>query len=164
MASGERRPETGGGISLSVDVWGRLVLVDPDGQRFIGVEPVRAFPISEPGRWVSLCDAEGREVFFVDDLAGLAEPARKVLELELAAREFVPEIRRIIRSSGGVFPLHWDVETDRGATRLELDTEDDFRRIGPHRILITDARKSRFLVRDARKLDAHSRRILERHI
>lgn len=153
-----------GAISLSIDAWGRLVVVDPEGQRFIGVEPVRAFPLSEPRRWISLCDAEGREVLFIDDLATLADANRKILEDELANREFVPEIRRIVRSSGGVFPMHWDVETDRGPTRIELDTEDDFRRVGPHQILITDARKSRFLVRDARKLDSHSRRILDRHI
>jgi hypothetical protein len=151
-------------IALSHDAWGRLVFTDPHGEQHVGVEPVRAFPLSEPGRWISLCNSEGREVHFIDDLADLPASVRTILTDELAAREFVPVIERIVRTSGGVYPIHWDVETDRGSTRVELDADDDLRRIGPHRILVTDARKSRFVVRDVRALDAHSRRILERHV
>jgi hypothetical protein len=151
-------------IELSHDAWGRLVFVDASGERCVGVEPIRAFPLSEPGRWISLCNSEGREVLFVEDLGDLPASARSVLSAELATREFVPVIERILDTTGGIYPVFWDVETDRGPTRIELDTDDDLRRIGPHRILITDAKKSRFVVPDSRALDAHSRRILDRHV
>ena len=33
-------------FTLEYDAWGQLVLTCADGRRFVGVEPVRAFPIS----------------------------------------------------------------------------------------------------------------------
>jgi hypothetical protein len=151
-------------FGLSRDAWGRLVLINADGIRHVGVEPVRAFPLSDPGRWISLCDGHGREIFAVQSLAELDPAIRRVLEEELAQREFVPVIRKIVRVSGETSPCDWDVETDRGATRFTLDTEDDVRRLGPHRVLITDARKLRYQVPDTRALDAASRRILDRYL
>src|SRR3954452_16485606 len=91
-------------FGLSYDAWGRLVLTDAEGRRHVGVEPVRAFPISDPDRWVSLCDAEGSEVACVAALAGLAPNVRRILEEELARREFVPIVRKIVRVSGDAVP------------------------------------------------------------
>ena len=50
-----------GDFELHHDAWGRLVLVDDEGHKYVGVEPVRAFPISDPDHFISLCDAESRE-------------------------------------------------------------------------------------------------------
>ena len=55
------------------------------------------------------------------------------------------------------------VETDRGPVLLTLNSEDDVRRLGPHRALIVDAQGLRYLVPDLRALDAASRRILEHY-
>ena len=151
-------------FGLVHDEWGRLVLIDADGVRHVGVEPVRAFPISDPTRWISLCDGHGREIACVDSLAELAPGVRQTLEQELALREFVPVIKRIVRVSSEMSPCEWDVETDRGRTRFTLDTEDDVRRLGSDRVLITDARKLRYQVLEARSLDAYSRRILDRYL
>jgi hypothetical protein len=149
-------------LALTRDAWGRLVLVMPDGARYVGVEPVRTFPLSDPDRWIVLCDAEGREVVCLDSLDSLGPEPRALVEAELAQREFMPVIRRIVHVSGDGAPSHWDVETDRGTTRFTLDSEDDVRRLGAHSVVITDARKVRYMVRDIRALDSHSRRLLER--
>ena len=157
-------PPSGRPFGLGHDAWGRLVLIDAEGRRHVGVEPVRAFPISDPGRWISLCDAQGREVACVESLSDLPPAVRLTLEEELALREFVPVIKRIVRVSGELSPMVWDVETDRGATRFTLDSEDDVRRLGAHRVLITDSQKLRYQVLDARELDSASRRILDRYL
>lgn len=47
----------------------------------------------------------------------------------MAGREFMPEIRRIEAVSGYVCPCQWEVETDRGMTRLTLKGEEDIRRL-----------------------------------
>ncbi len=70
-------------LNLSVDTFGRLVLTDADGERHVGVEPVRAFPLSHPDRFVALVDERGREVFTVDDPSTLPPAVRSVLEAEL---------------------------------------------------------------------------------
>ncbi|HMB06704.1 MAG TPA: DUF1854 domain-containing protein [Isosphaeraceae bacterium] len=152
------------GFSLSQDNWGRLVLIDVAGRRHVGVEPVRGFPLTDPERWISLCDAEGREVLFIESMDELPAEVRRILVEELALREFVPRIARIVRVSGETFPADWDVETDRGPTRFTLDSEDDVRRLGPHGALISDARKMRYQIPDTRTLDEASRRVLERYL
>lgn len=151
-------------FGLSHDAFGRLVLVDAQGQRHVGVEPVRAFPISNPENWISLCDAEGRELAAVETLDQLPQPTRQVLQQELSRREFMPRIQRIVRVSAIAEPSEWDVETDRGITTFTLNSEDDVRRLGPHQALIIDAHGIRYLIGDTRQLDSASRRVLERYL
>jgi hypothetical protein len=151
-------------FGLSHDPWGRLVLIDAEGRRFVGVEPVRAFPITHPTRWISLCDPEGHEVLTIESLDALAPAVRQTLEGELALREFIPVIQRIVKVSTEAFPSTWDVATDRGPTRLTIEADDDIRLLGPNRVMITDARRLRYHVPDVRVLDSHSRRLLERFL
>jgi hypothetical protein len=149
---------------LSHDAWGRLVLIDAEGRRFVGVDPVRAFPITHPRQWISICDAEGREVLMIASLDDLAPGVRQTIEDELALREFIPLIQRIDGISGESFPSDWDVTTDRGATRFTVENEEDIRTLGARRVMITDARRLRYQVADVTALDATSRRRLERFL
>jgi hypothetical protein len=151
-------------LGLSHDAWGRLVLIDPQGRRYIGVEPVRAFPITHPAAWISICDAEGREILSIESLDELPSALRRTIEDELALREFIPVIERIVRVSTDSFPSDWDVMTDRGPTRFTVENEEDLRRLGPARVMITDARRLRYQVLDVGKLDSYSRRMLERFL
>ncbi len=161
-----RQPGTDGqphplGFRLEHDAWEQLVLIDAVGQRHVGVEPVRTFPISEPEHGISICDAEGHELVFVEEPGDLPPQVRSMLEEELARREFIPVIQRIISVSSEQEPCDWTVETDRGRTTFQLDTDEDVRRLGPHGVIIVDAHRIRYLIGDVRKLDPVSRRILE---
>ena len=46
-------------FQLERDAFGRLVLIDAEGQRHEGIVPVRAFPLSAPGEGLSLVGADG---------------------------------------------------------------------------------------------------------
>src|SRR5690349_10170470 len=151
-------------FDLSIDDFGRLVLTDPEGNRHVGVEPVRAFPLSDPDRWVALVDDEGNELACIEDPSGLRPELRRRLDEELARREFVPAIRRIERVSAPHPPAEWDVLTDRGPTRFLFNSEDDLRQLGPRRLLIVDNRGMRYEVPDVDTLDQTSRRVLERFL
>jgi hypothetical protein len=151
------------GFSLERDVFGQLVLTDADGRQWSGVEPARAFPISCAEEWISLCDAEGHEVLCVRNFDELPPDLRSMLEEELSRREFVPLIKSILRVADDTDPSEWEVETDRGTTTFLLDSEDDVRRLGPYRALFIDTHGIRYLIPDMRKLDAHSRRIMDRY-
>jgi hypothetical protein len=151
-------------FDLERDDLGRLVLIDGHGQRHVGVEAVRGFPISEPDRWISICDGEGREVALVGDLADLPAKVRELLEDDLAQREFVPLIRRILSVPPDTEPASWDVETDRGRTRFVVKIHDDVRRLGPQRAMIVDSQGIRYLVDRLDQLDPASYRILERYL
>src|SRR4051794_30081324 len=95
---------------LHYDAWGRLVLTDARGRQYVGVEPVRAFPISDPRRGIALCDAEAREIHWIDDLDALPEPTRQLLEEDLTRRQFLPILHRILSVSNPLEPSEWEVE------------------------------------------------------
>jgi hypothetical protein len=151
-------------FGLSHDVWGRLVLTDADGRQHVGVEIVRAFPLSDPRHSISLCDDRGRELVWIDNLDALPAPLMAQIEDELTQREFVPIIRRVLRVSAPVEPSEWEVETDRGRTSFVLNSEDDVHELGDNRALVTDGHGIRYLIPDIERLDAQSRRLLERYL
>jgi hypothetical protein len=100
----------------------------------------------------------------VEDLATLPPHVRQVLVDDLARREFVPVIKQVYGVSTDAEPSEWDVETDRGRTRFQLNSEDDIRRLGPYSALVIDAHGIRYLINDLREFDAVSRRTLERYL
>ncbi|HYN76754.1 MAG TPA: DUF1854 domain-containing protein [Lamprocystis sp. (in: g-proteobacteria)] len=151
-------------FQLHIDPWGRLVYVDETGVEHPDAVPIRAYPISAPGHWVILCDAQGRELRCIEDLAALPAAVRTLVEGELARREFVPRIQRVIQVSSYLEPAEWEVETDRGRTRFVLKTEDDVRRLGPYSALLLDAQGIRYLVPDTRNLDSYGRRAVDRYL
>ena len=151
-------------IELEYDTFGRLVLNDAAGRRHVGVEPIRAFPLSDPRRSISICNAEGVEVLWIEDLDAAPAAARQMIEEELSRREFMPVIQRVVRVSSNTDPSRWEVETDRGATEFMLKNEDDVRRVGPRGAILLDSSGMRYLVPDTRKLDSASRRVLERYL
>src|SRR6516162_4778516 len=119
-AGGDGKAAKGGaaGFTLSYDAWGQLVLTDAAGRQHVGVRPVRAFPISDPAGGLAICDADGRELIWVESLDGLPEAQRQLLEEDLARRQLMPVILRIVTISAPAEPSEWEVETDRGLTRF----------------------------------------------
>jgi hypothetical protein len=152
------------GFTLQRDAHGRLVLTEADGRRHEGVLPVRAFPLTAPGHGLSLVGADGHEVAWLDRLDDLAPDARRLVDEELAAREFAPEIVRLVAVSTFSTPSTWTVDTDRGRTRFVLKGEEDIRRLGENALLVTDSHGVGYRVRDRFALDRHSRRLLERFL
>jgi hypothetical protein len=152
-------------FSLDRNVWGQLVLVLPDGRRVEGVEVVRAFPISEPGEYVSICDAESHELICIEDPSSLPPAVLELLEEELQRREFVPVVLRIDSVSADTDPSQWRIVTNRGPTSFFMeDSDHDVRRLGPNRILLVDTHGIRYLIPDTQRLDSGSRRILDRYL
>lgn len=152
-------------FSLELTPFGKLVLTNAQGQRFEGVVPVRAFPIQAPEEDVSVLDTDGHEVAWVPRLADLPPPAQDLLRQELARREFMPVIARIVSVSGFSTPCTWTVKTDRGDCEFVLRGDEDIRRVGAdNTLLIADAHGIHYLVPDQLALDPHSKKILDRFL
>ena len=150
--------------NLSRDDSGRLVLVDATGRRHVGVVPIRTFPISEPDGCIALLTQQGREIAFCESLASLPENVADLVRQELACREFVPVIHRIVSTTDDVDLPCWQLETDRGDTDTRVHVDDGLRRLGEHGLLVIDIHGLRFLIPDTAALDAASRRILDRYL
>jgi hypothetical protein len=149
---------------LRRNAFGKLELISSDGEIHAGVVPVRAFPISAPADGIALVDPYGHELAWIDELGELPDELRTLLESELAQREFMPVITRIVSVASFATPSTWQVETDRGAATLILKGEEDIRRLTPPALLIADSHGIHFLIPDRSALDQHSRRILDRFL
>ncbi|MFT7721382.1 MAG: DUF1854 domain-containing protein [Roseateles sp.] len=149
---------------LQLDGHGRLVLTDLDGVAHVGVTPVRAHPLSAPDEGVSLVGTHGHELAWVPRLSTLPEGPRRLLEAELAAREFHPVLKRLVSVSTFATPSTWRVETDRGEVDFVLKSEEDIRRLDEGRLLITSSHGLQLQLPDRWALDRHSKRLLERFL
>lgn len=150
--------------TLQRDDHGRLALVLADGSRHDDVHPVRAFPLSSPGGALSLVGPDGRERLWVEDPAALPAPMRALIDEDLAARDFMPEIRALLAVSTFSTPSDWTVETDRGHHVLTLNAEEDIRHLPDGRLLVTDRHGIAFVIARPAALDRRSRRLLERFL
>lgn len=149
-------------FELSRNAFGKLTLT-VDGQTYTDVVPVRAFPIQTPQDNIALVSTDGREVAWIERLSDLPTELRELILEDLAGREFVPEIVKIVSVSSFSTPCTWSVETDRGATSFVLRVEEDIRRIGDS-LLVTDSHGINFMIRNPTELDRAARKILDRFL
>lgn len=127
-------------LRLERHIDGQLWARTPD--REVRVKVHRCFHWSEPGRFVSLRDAEEDEVALVRDLRKLDPGSRAALEDALAAAGFVLEVTRIQVVEDEVEIRYWRVET---------------RRLSDSSFLIRDVSGDLYHVHDTRALDRESR-------
>jgi len=147
---------------LKRDALGRLVFIDSKGEQHIGVHPVRAFPITAPAAGIGIMNQSGKELCWFPDVAAISAAELQLIEEELAEREFMPVIEKITAVSTFATPSIWDIETDRGPTRIRLKGEEDIRRIAGNTLLIADSNGLQFLIKDSTQLDKVSKKLLDR--
>ena len=146
------------------DGYGRLNFTDEAGDTHVGVIPVQAFPIDAPGEQVSLVSADGHELVFIPSLSVLDADTRKMVHDEIAQREFLPVVERLVSVSTFSTPSTWLVKTDRGETSFVLKGEEDIRRLKQGGLMITDSHGVTFRITDIRALDRASRKLLDRFL
>ncbi len=124
------------------------------------VRAVRCFPWSEPGRYVSLRDAEDEEVALVRDLSELKPGARRALALSLLEAGFVLEIEGVEDVQEEIEIRHFRVRTRQGERRFQTLRDEWPRELPSGGLLIRDVAGDLYLVRNPGALDARSRRLL----
>ncbi|MBI1345539.1 DUF1854 domain-containing protein [bacterium] len=151
-------------IEFRHDAYGRFLFVTPEHPEGQEVEPVWAFPWSAREHHLVLIDPQGHPVAAFADANDLPEAARLQLQLESAQREFLPCLERIRSVSGPFPPCLWEVDTDRGPTAIDLESEEDVRKLNDQSALVTDSSGLRFLIANTADLDSVSRGYLRRYL
>lgn len=149
-------------FSLIHDHFGNLELRRPDGQVFTQVKVIRAFPISNPDNGFSIIDQNGKELHWFETIAELNPHDQKVVKHALKQVEFIPVITRIKGLNTYALPSIWEIETDRGNTKLKLKSEHDIRRVSNDALLITDANGIQYLLKNRKTIDHLSKKVLDR--
>jgi len=154
-------PDTAPNWRLARRSDGTLDLVDAAGVVHADVDVLRAFPISDPNGAVAILGADGAELAWIDERSSLPAADRRLVEAELAVRDFLPVVESIESVTEGE-PTHWQVRTDRGPRQFTTANADAIDRRRDGSIVITDTHGIRFLVRDRSGLDARSRRLIDK--
>ena len=126
------------------------------GEREVRVQVHRCFPWTEPGRFVSLRDADEEEVALVRDAGELDARSRAALEDALAEAGFVLEVTLIHAVEEEVEIRAWQVETRQGSRSFQTRRDDWPRSVSDKGFLIRDVAGDLYHVRDADALDSES--------
>ena len=151
-------------FTLSKNAFGQLCFKSEVGQFHEQVLPVKAFPISLPEQCIAIVDRDGHELIWLDDLNQVIAENQRMIKEELANREFMPVLTKIVEVSSFATPSTWTVETSRGATEFVLKGEEDIRRISKDTYLVSDNHGVQYLIENIQLLDKHSRRLLDRFL
>lgn len=143
---------------------GQLAWIDHQGRSFEPVQAIPLFPVSQPDGWISLVSSSGEELALFESLEALPPETADPLREELALRQWVPRIQRVVSVSGTSEPCEWVVETDRGRTQFVLTSEENIRRLSDHTVQITASSGAKFRVEDTKQLDPRSRRFIEWYV
>lgn len=147
---------------FSKDQFDRLVLSRPAHPDLVGVTAVRCFPYSAPDEEVSLQGPDGHELATLPNLRQLSPDGQATLKAYLNTQEFLPVIRRIVKTSAASPPCQWTAETDHGLTNILVESEDDVRKLGAGRLVIADTHGVRYLAEITSTLDRQTAAILAR--
>ena len=148
-------------FELVTDEQGRLVLRRTGRDDAVDVRLRRAFPWSEPGRFVSVRDAEGKELLLIESLEPLDPGRRKVIEQALADGSFVPRITAVHDVDVSFGYQLWKVRTDRGPAEFRVQEREDIRFLPDGRFRIKDADGTVYEMVSLVDLDEASRRAVE---
>lgn len=140
----------------------RLQFREKDDADWRDVTLVRLFPLTEPERWISLVEMNGKEVGILKDASRLGHDALRLAREELRRRYLVPRIVRILACRPRSDLVEWTVETDRGRQKfLTREVREQIKEHQPTRLSIVDVEGNRYDIPDLAALDLESRRRLE---
>jgi len=145
---------------------GATLRLTVEGDRsYLKVGIVRAFPLSEPNRFLSVRDDSNQEAGLIVDPAELTIENRKLVEEDLERRYLVPVIQRIVVAKERFGTVDWTMETDRGECSFTTrNLRENVQRPAPGRIILNDVDGNRYDIRNLDDLSRESRELLFRHM
>lgn len=142
-----------------------LRLTVEDDRSYLKVSVLRAFPLSEPDRFLSVRDEANNEIGLILNPADLGVENRKLVEEELERRYLVPAVTRIVAAKERFGTVDWTVETDRGVCRFTTrNLRENVQRPAPGRIILNDVDGNRYDIRNVDDLSLESQELLFRHM
>jgi uncharacterized protein DUF1854 len=120
----------------------------------------RAFPWSEPGRFISLRDAGDREFALVAEPQALDAESRAALEAALEAAGFVFGITAVTEIEEEVEIRTWRVATQQGARTFQTRLDEWPRPLPGGGLLIRDVAGDLYRIDNLATLDGRSRELL----
>ena len=142
-----------------------LRLTIENDRSYLQVGILRALPLSEPNRFLSVRDDANKEIGLLVNPAELSVEDRKLVKEELERRYFVPIIKRIVAAKERFGTVDWTIETDRGVCQFTTrNLRENVQRPAPGRIILNDVDGNRYDIRNVDDLSRESEELLFRHL
>jgi len=122
----------------------------------------RAFPFTDPNRYLSVRESEGenREIGMIEDLTDWDEATVLLINRQLSLRYFAPKIQKIREIKEEYGYSYWWVDTDKGVCRFTCD-QNAVTKLSDTRLIVTDVDGNRFELPDATVLSAKELRMVD---
>ncbi|HOF18938.1 MAG TPA: DUF1854 domain-containing protein [Phycisphaerae bacterium] len=157
-------PEASQPVRLERNPAGQLVVHLPDREApVVDAGAARCFPWSMPDQYISLRDADGKELVLLRSMDELDPASRKVLDEELQGKVFNPVITRVVEFKHEFGVTNVTAETDRGTVTFQIRSRDDVRVLSDRRALLRDADGNSYELSDLDALDPASRKHLQQY-
>lgn len=137
-----------------------------DGERsYTKIAIARAFPLSDPDRYLGFLDGAGKDIGLLIEVGPLDPESRQIVQDELERRYFVPVVERVINVREEFGTVYWTAETDRGEVEFVVrNVRDNLQELSATRLILTDVDGNRFEFPDVNRLDRKSQGILLRNL
>ncbi|MBE3576107.1 MAG: DUF1854 domain-containing protein [Limnochordales bacterium] len=131
-------------------------------EEYSRVTVYRSFPLSRPDEFISVRDAQGKEIGIIEDLRALPPEMQKLLREELDRRYFTPTIQRVLSVKEEFGYSYWEVETDRGWRRFTMrNSHENVLTVGERGLILIDVDGNRFAIPDYQSLTPAAFRQIE---
>lgn len=122
----------------------------------------RAFPFDYPYAYISVLDADSKELGLIADVNELDTEAADMLRAELDRKYYTPVIKQILSLKDKFGFSYWKVVTDEGELSFTLrDTFQSLMKVGGTRIFVNDIDGNRYEIPNIEELDRKSFRKIE---
>jgi hypothetical protein len=146
---------------LTTNAFGRLELEVGFEERYGPVKAMRALPLTQPDRYISIQLEEGDEIGMIADMSELDADSRRAVEADLNLYYLKALVRNILKveSKNGI--ITWDLETNLGSKRVHVRDRQNIRSLPDGRVMLTDIHGAKYEIPPVEELDARSRHFLE---
>jgi PAS domain-containing protein len=146
------------------DSW-QNVYVDVADETLGPLRAKRAFPLTAPQDIIVLEDCDGRFLGIVNEYEKMDAESVRILEIQLEAEFFLPQILKIYDIKDHLGLLTWRVETDRGPRQFEVrNRRRDIRWFSDTHVVVQDADGNKYEIADLSRLDMASRQKVEMEV
>jgi len=148
-------------ISLRQDANRRLQLEVGFEERYSPVRAVRALPLTQPDRYISLQDDEGEEIGMIPSLAELDNESRAAVEQDLDIFYLRPTVQSIEKVEARHGVITWELITSMGPRTVHVRDRSHIRVLPNGRTILTDIHEGKYEIPPLAELDQKSRDWLE---
>lgn len=140
----------------------RLYCPTTEDKDYRRVRLLRTLPLHRPFEYISVSDMDKNEIGIIRNAADFPPESREIIEKDLAARYYCPQISEIYSIDEKMGSFYFDVSIDGFKKTFGVkDISRNIKMLDSGAVMLTDADGNRFIIPDINALKPRTRRKIE---